>query len=174
MPPELRKAVLDAWPIPETVAGVWAEFAEAEKLSNDRNDLDDGNYDDFDFIRARSYVLESLLDTMPARSFSDILARLSWMNHLNDRGWSRDVREDAALLATLRADIDRQASNVDTPIRSDTTVEAVHCGHATASDRRRAALSILDDLGTRLSDREIGRRVGISPTTVGKLRRSRT
>lgn len=44
--------------------------------------------------------------------------------------------------------------------------------NVTASDRRNAVLSILDRK-PELSDREIARRIGVSPQTVGNWRKNR-
>lgn len=107
MPLPLRTAVTEGWPVPSTVAGLWEEYDTAKALEADRDFAADGFYQPDLWMIARSYALEALLDTVPSRSRADALARQCWMEWLVERGWTRDVREDAKLLVTLRADIDR-------------------------------------------------------------------
>lgn len=109
MPLPLRTAVTEGWPVPPTVAGLWEEYDAAKALEADRDFAADGFHQPDLWMIARSYALEGLLDTVPSRSRADMLARQSWMEWLVERGWTRDVREDARLLLTLRGDIERLA-----------------------------------------------------------------
>ncbi|HMO31240.1 MAG TPA: hypothetical protein PKD06_18165, partial [Enterovirga sp.] len=158
-----------------------------------------------DFVRARIALLEVALDKLPAGSLDDVMARLDWMGIVYESDIYRDASEDAAWLATLRADVARLAegsaqsahpSSVQNgqaqgsadcahpsserhlhdmgDLGQDRAAPAagVHSRHPTASGRRALVMSILDSPETSgLSDREIARRAGVSPTTVGKLRR---
>lgn len=168
MPAIVRETVSAAFPLPDTVVGTWAEYQHWEKRIDDMTAFAP-DVDHAPWVRARRYVLEARLDTLPAVDLADVLARLSWMECVNGQGWSRDVHEDARVLATLRADVERMAESGQT---APGHVAPVQNGSGTAAERRRAVLSMLGSPDTcGLSDREIGRRVGVSPTTVGSLRR---
>lgn len=192
MPPAVREAVSGAYPLPSTVHEAWAELAAWEKLADDRCAF----FRDYELslrARARTAVLEYLLDTLPAHSMRDLRARLDWMQHVLDLGFSRDIHEDQACLDALRADIDRMGERVpgqdpapvqnghedhadgDTPSHSpepETSEQAVHSGHPrrpTRVERHAAIRALIADGHT---DREVARRLGISPTTVGAVRRA--
>lgn len=107
MPDVFREAVSRAWPMPTSVAEAWTEFSAADNLDDDRSTMDDGRYEPHRWVEARRYVLEHLLDTMPARDLVDMLGRQSWLEHLNSQGFSRDIHEDTKLIATMRADLER-------------------------------------------------------------------
>lgn len=157
MPDFVRAAVEGAYAMPTKVAAIWTEYREWEELHADRDAFDPW-YDSPVWDRAREHVLEIALDTIPAADLADVMARMDWLAFAHDRGFHRDVRDDLRWLATLRADV--------------LNLHAVQGGHSTAKDRRAHAMSILDTAaGAALSDREIARRAGVSPTTVGKLRR---
>lgn len=88
-------------------------------------------------------------------------SRLAWLAHLNDRGFTRGIEDDEAMIATLRADFEAVAAGMQSPLGAEPQRPA----------QRRAA--VLDILATSpgLSDREIARRIGCSPQTVGNIRR---
>jgi len=160
-------AIKSAWPMPATVRGGLREYQEWRDLGDDRASIEPW-YDDADFVRARIALLEVVLDKLPAGSLDDMMARLDWMGIVHDNDIYRDVSEDAAWLATLRADVIRLNEGARSGERYP-----VHSEHLTASGRRALVLSMLDSPETSgLPDREIARRVGVSPTTVGKLRRA--
>lgn len=186
MPASVRAAISRAWPMPETVATTWAEFEAADRLASARYTVDD-LCDPHLFVQARQHLLEELLNTLPARDIHDMRARLDWMDHLADGEVSSDPRDDRIRLATLRADIDRMGERV--PGRDPAPVQnghqpdpdalprsqsrpAVHSGHPrrpTRPERHAAIRALIADGHT---DREVARRLGISPTTVGAVRRA--
>lgn len=150
MPFEVREAISGAYPLPSTVCEAWAEYGYWEKRGDDQSAFDN-RVDHFVWVRGRITILEHLLDTMPGLTADDVRARMDWMESLLNRGFDRDVLEDLACLSSLRA-----------------SFEAVQNGRRTNADKRREVLALLD---TGLSDREIARRVGVSPQTVGNIRR---
>ena len=181
MPAAVREAVSRGWPLPGTVAEAWTEREAAEKLEQDRQTCTGGEYIPHSWVEARRYVLEDLLDTLPARSLSDLRARLSWMECLNEAGISHPYEDDRARLVTLRADIERMSARirdqggsptppVEVPRSPDPAPPPVQTGHrpTTRAERRAAAAAFIAE---GLSDREAARRLGISPTTVGLVRR---
>jgi hypothetical protein len=196
VPPRVRAAVSTAWPLPQTLTDAWAEFITTEEHERARQTMHDGEHFSELWVEVRRYVIEDLLDTLPATSVDDMLLRQSWLEHLNDQGFSRDIRRDTILLATMRADIERMgdrmrqqqeaavqngqpapASAPDHPVSpcgataQFCAAPSVHSGHLrrpTRAERHAAIRALLADGHT---DREVARRLGISPTTVGAVRR---
>ncbi|KMO39067.1 hypothetical protein [Methylobacterium aquaticum] len=210
LPDSVRDAVSGAWPLPRTVAEAWAEFDEAEALDTDRA-VFFYEYSPEHWVEARRYVLEELLNTLPARSLNDLRARLSWFDYHNAREIHPDPAEERVRLATLRADIERMGARIrerdgnptppvevsrspdpaSSPVQSGRPVDPPDAGNQpceegasrpaypsrrTNAEKRRAVLDLLrsnaDDPGNAVSDREIARRAGVSPQTVGNIRRA--
>ena len=151
---------LAASPLPDTLQGIWAEHAAWEKLVSDRITFEP-YYDAPPHVRARQAALERHMDRTPAPTIEGMRSRLAWLAHLNDQGFTRNIQDDEALIATLRADFEAIAAGVQPAPQAEPQRPA----------QRRAA--VLDLLATApgLSDREIARRIGCSPQTVGNLRR---
>ncbi|OWJ74854.1 helix-turn-helix domain-containing protein [Haematobacter genomosp. 1] len=158
--PAMWAAIQAASPLPDTLQGIWAEHAAWEKLVSDRITFEP-YYDAPAHVRARQAALERHMDRTPAPSIEGMRARLAWLAHLNDRGFTGDIHDDEAMIATLRADFEAIAAGMQSPLAG----EPHRPGH------RRTA--VLDLLATEpdLSDRQIARRVGCSPQTVGNWRR---
>ena len=200
MPPEVRAAVARAFPEPPTTREAWDEFSYWEKRSDDLCAFDD-RVDLPICVRARKTVLEHLLDTLPALSMNDLRARMAWMVHLNEQEWMRGNPEERRLLDQLVVDIERMGARLKEEAASVQNGHAQggsgdqgnpdpfggQNGQAkgvsvtgiplrrTNADKRRDVLALLDVGITHtapLTDREIARRAGVSPQTVGNIRRS--
>lgn len=181
--PEIREAVATAYPLPATVQQAWAEFRFWEKLAGDREAHGTGSGDPAPWVYLRTRLVEELLNTLPARSLNDLRARLSWMEHLNGLEVSPDPAEERVRLATFRADIERMGERLreqdGTPVQSGHAkgpAPSTHPSRRTNAEKRRDVLTLLrmdaGSLGNQhLSDREIARRAGVSPQTVGNIRR---
>ena len=184
MPASVRAAVSRAWPMPETVAAVWAEFAATDRLTSARYTVD-SFCDPHLFVQARQHLLEELLNTLPARNIHDMRARLDWMDHIADGEVSSDPKDDRIRLATLRADIDRMGERVPgqdpAPIQNGqgadgdrlkpqpvSNARAEYPRRPTRSERHAAVLALVAE---GHADREVARRLGLSPTTVGNIKR---
>lgn len=192
VPSRVRAAVSAAWPLPPTLTEAWAEFIAAEEHESDRQTMHDGEHFPELWAEVRRYLVEDLLDTLPAASIADMLMRQSWLEHLNEQGFSRSIERDAILLASLRADIERMAVQFGRPAKAEAQAASprpapVQSGQAdegsqpayparrTTADKRRDVLALLAagrPDGGPLTDREIARRAGVSPTTVGAIRRA--
>ena len=158
--PAMWQAIQAASPLPDTLQGIWAEHAAWEKLVSDRITFEP-YYDPPPHVRARQAALESHMDRTPAPTIEGMRARFAWMAHLNDRGFTRGIEDDAALLATMRADFEAIAAAMQPPAGNEPQRPA----------QRRAAVLELLATAPGLSDREIARRIGCSAQTVGNLRR---
>ncbi|WP_264051666.1 hypothetical protein [Methylobacterium flocculans] len=199
MPASVREAVSEAWPLPSTIAEAWAEYEASEKLIGDRYTVD--TYcDPWVFVNARRYVVEELCNTLPARSLNDLRARISWMEFWANGEIEQTPDEHRTNLATLRADIERmgarlkeEAASVQngqgadrdqsksgstSPVqngRPEGMAEITIPLRRTNAEKRRDVLALLN-AGipgiSALTDREIARRAGVSPQTVGNIRRS--
>ncbi|POR40221.1 hypothetical protein [Methylobacterium sp. V23] len=190
--PEVREAVAAAYDLPVRPREAWEEWQGWDRIYRDREAF----FRDYGFpvwVEARRHVVEELLNEAPARSMNDLRARLSWIDYLKSIDLLGHRPRDDALLATLRADIERmgtrirdQAASVqngqgDTsgPVGSPnpgTSNRPVQSGQPrrTNAEKRRDVLALLNLRGFQtapLTDREIARRAGVSPQTVGNIRR---
>lgn len=109
MPAEVCEAVAAACPVPTSVREAWREHGQFEKRREDRRAFFE-DYDEDAWVKARVAFLEHLLDSLPAGSLNDVRARMDWMRHLNEIELNRGNPEDAELLATLNADIERMGA----------------------------------------------------------------
>ncbi len=163
MPQPVRVAVSGAIPIPEDLAGVLAEYRAWDKLYMDRSVFTD--FEPWYWVEARTIILREILDARPVRDWLDMLARMDWWEFelLSDVYCDRDsilkfqcrIVADMAILMALST---HGIASTDIPT------------HRTNADKRAAVLSMLD-ISPELSDREISRRTGVSPQTVGNWRR---
>lgn len=158
-----RGAVLEAigraYPLPTTIPEAWDEFAEWEDLADRR-----ARYSDADvppWARARIAALEWLLDDLPVRGWEDMDVRLRWRDHLFRRGMLRSWEDEEHALRRLREDLE---------ILKAASVQSGRTTHRTSAQKRAAVREILETEGDLLSDREIARRVGVSPQTVNNWR----
>lgn len=162
---EAVAAIRAAFPFPETICGAFAELKVWSKLRLDRELFYQGEYY-FDLpVELRLELLREVIKNQPVASWDDLEARFHYKSYawqqqwiepkdFNDPEWSR-VFDDVRILRAL----------AEKPFR-----EPVQSGRRTNADKRADVLSMLD-ANPELSDREISRRVGVSPQTVGNWRR---
>ncbi|MBP7340594.1 helix-turn-helix domain-containing protein, partial [Niveispirillum sp.] len=178
MPPEIRRAVETAYSLPISVAGAMAELDYWEKRGAEiaamrgldgqvvAEDADPTLHLDLPAY-ARAIVIRRLVEhSLRAATIQDALARAEyWRAHSGRGSWV-----EAAILADLRhlAGMERAARGQD-----GTDADTGQPTHfRTASERREEVIRMLADADlAALPDREIARRVGVSPQTVGNLRR---
>ncbi|MFV3128456.1 DUF2786 domain-containing protein [Niveispirillum sp. KHB5.9] len=178
MPPEIRRAVETAYSLPTSVAGAMAELEYWERRGAEiasmrgmdgqvvADDVDPTLHLDLPAY-ARAIAIRRLVEHgLRAANIQDALARAEyWRAHSGRGSWV-----EAAILADLRhlAGLDRAARGQD-----GNDADGGQPSHfRTASERREEVIRILADPAmAALPDREIARRVGVSPQTVGNLRR---
>lgn len=176
-PAELRRALNEAYPLPITVTAAWVEYQEWENLMDARLAFSQ-DVDIPVWVRARQAALSSILDTYSEPTPEGLRARLSWMHfHINQQ-ICRDNKEESDTIMALRQDFEMMMMDIgNTPLGSGTntaptgaTSSPVHFERRTNAQKRTDVLSMLD-ASPHLSDREIARRVGVSPQTVNTWRR---
>lgn len=157
-------AVASAYGLPSSIRDALAEWRQWDDLHTRRSRYDDGDVPPH--VRVRVYALEAILDTMPAATWAELDVRLEWDGERLRAGHDfRDFAEHVASHERLKADL------------AHLRRQAVQGEHApaspapmTATERRRLVLQALRDTPDA-TDREIARQHGVSPTTVGTLRR---
>ena len=169
----LMQALMKAYPFPADVVGLWKEFREWERLHEIREAFH-RHHDPEPHVRARTAALQHLLDTFSDWTFEGFAARLEWLRFRIEHDLSFDVIDDLAMVATMQTDFAmlRAKHREDAAHPSESSSPSVHSGHRTTAEKRAAVLSTLD-AHPELSDREIARRLGVSPQTVNTWRKKR-
>ncbi|MGE7469240.1 AsnC family protein [Bosea sp. NPDC003192] len=155
--PSLLDALNSAHRMPGNLAAAWTEYCHWQDLSQDSP---------APHVSARMAGLEHFMDTMPDASASGIAARLEWLAHLAKLDHYRTNAEDAALAARLAADFQEFTAAV----QSERSADRDAVDRRTQADCRAEVLSILST-SPELPDREIGRRIGVSPQTASTWRK---
>lgn len=176
-PARIVEAVSGAYRMPATVQKAWSEFQVWEKLSRDREARGTGWGDHPAPVEVRRHLLEQMLDTMPAQGLNDLRARMSWLEWRNELGPGLGQKQERVRLATLRADIERMGQRIreqdatttdNSDLKPASPVQTGQQARPTRADRHAAIRTLVAE---GHGDREIARRLGISPTTVGTVRR---
>lgn len=185
-PPRVMEALHVAIPFPDDLAGIWAEHCKWQRLAHERESAN-RHYQLPIHILARIAALEHLLDTRPAATINDRRARMAWLGMVCGSEVSRDVREDMSLAASLSDDFEAMAEELERlraavqsgqtkGMATNTIPSAAPAPPApsrrTNADKQRDVLTMLV-CHPELSEREVARRCGVSPQTVGNVRRRR-
>lgn len=179
-----RRAIENAYPMPETLADALAEVKEWDQLRSDRDAFDEDDWSHDMEVEARICLLEEMLHSAPARTWEDVEARFDWNTYDWSRQWLNPAdheRDEDIFLSRLRADIAALRMAATPPMKSDQPDTPPHhepghrgtgaqSGHRTTAQKRADVLSMLD-AHPELSSREIARRLGVSPQTVASLRK---
>lgn len=177
--PAIRKAVMEAYPWPETLAGALCEVKDWDNLRWDRGLFcGSGEWNPYREVNCRVTLLEDELETgRPAASWDDVQSRFNWKRYAYERTYIDPSRREEPFLERLEADFAFLRENVR-PAGSEASVTNGSSGSPTPqpatrrtnADKRADVLSMLK-AHPELSDREIARRVGVSPQTVNTWRR---
>lgn len=162
-------AIKGAYPFPDGVRAAFEELKVWDKLDRDRAHFYDHHEYYFDLpIALRIELLRDVMKTHPAETWDDLEARFKykaydweqqWIDDLKfeDPEWSR-LFDDFRIMRATVAHVPQPA-----PVQS---------GRRTNADKQADVLSMLDT-HPELSDREISRRVDVSPQTVNTWRKRR-
>ncbi|WP_206612684.1 helix-turn-helix domain-containing protein [Paenirhodobacter populi] len=165
--PEMWQAMRAAVSVPETVQEAWAAHVEHEALAAARYAFCP-DYTPWEWESAWCSALEYLLDNLRTPTAEGITARLEWMDFLANRDFARGIDPDKAMIAALKADFATFSASVQSGhVQSAMQDESQPQRSADRATTVRAMLAAEPGL----SDREIARRVGCSPQTVGNWRR---
>ena len=171
MPPDVRQALATAYPLPASIEDAWTEYSYWRRRGREL-ELVLGDMGDFNLdlpACGRQEIVRELLQTgLRAKSIADVLIRQRYTIDYGADG----LGIEEAVLADLEhlADLEANAKSVHEPAVHNGRVHNGH--HRTARDRRAEVIRLLSNVDTaRLSDREIARQVGVSPQTVGNIRR---
>lgn len=161
--PAIREAVTTAYPWPSRLDDALQEVKAWDRLRLDRGLVSGGEWNHYAEVECRFALLEHALQTgQPAASWDDIQARFDWKRYEFERQWLDPTECEDPFMDRLEADfalLRRQEAGPATAPR-------------TTAEKRAAVLSTLD-AHPELSDREIARRLGVSPQTVNTWRRKR-
>lgn len=161
--PAIREAVMTAYMWPSNLDTALQEVKAWDRLRWDRG-LFGGEWNHYAEVECRILLLEHELDTgRPAASWEDVQARFDWKRYEFERQWIDPTERCDPFLDRLEADIAALAQ----------LVQPVQSGRRTNAGKRADVLSMLD-AHPDLSDREIARRVGVSPQTVNSWRHRRS
>lgn len=168
MPPHVKEALSAAYPLPVTIGEAKSEYDYWERRDRELGlILEDTSNTQLDVSAyGRQEIVRGLLETgLRAQSLADVLIR---QRYLVDSE-SVMVEVEQAVLA----DLEHLAAMAELAPKSAVQNGHVHNGQReTATARRAEVIRLLSNVDTaRLSDREIARMVGVSPQTVGNIRR---
>lgn len=164
LPHSVKTAVMGAFPMPETLAGAFAEWTEWQALY-DRRSAFVGDREEYQlalWVLAREEMLEWMLDSWSDPTFEGAQTRVKWLHH-----WEcvREIQRKGTATALKMLMVDlvmlKMDAEPDRPAASWRT-----------ADKRAAVLAMLA-AQPGLSDREIARRLAVSPQTVNTWRKKR-
>lgn len=162
--PAIREAVTTAYPWPSKLDDALQEVKAWDRLRLDRGLASGGECNHYAEVECRFALLEHALQTgQPAASWDDIQARFDWKRYEFERQWLDPTECEDPFMDRLEADF---------ALLRRQQVERSQSAPRTTAEKRAAVLSTLD-AHPDLSDREIARRLGVSPQTVNTWRRKR-
>lgn len=163
--PAIREAVTTAYPWPSRLDDALQEVKAWDRLRLDRGLVSGGEWNHYAEVECRFALLEHALETgQPAASWDDIQARFDWKRYEFERQWLDPTECEDPFMDRLEADF--------VILRQKGSPQCGYTSPRTTAEKRAAVLSTLD-AHPELSDREIARRLGVSPQTVNTWRRKR-
>lgn len=161
-----KSAIASAFPIPTTIQKAMDEIKAWNKLRWDRG-LFFEHYEPEPEVYVRQRLVEAFIESAPVKSWNDLEARFAWKKYEFESQWIEPTERDDPFMDRVEADF---IILRDLYENSNPQAATVQNRHRTNADKRAAVVSILD-AQPELSDREISRRLGVSPQTVGNWRR---
>lgn len=168
--PAIREAVTGAYPWPSNLDGALSEVKAWDRLRWDRG-LFRGEWDHYPEVDCRIALLEkALMSGQPAASWADLQARFEWKRYEFERQWIDPTKREDPFMDRIEADF--AILRAKAAAASLAPEPATPAGPRTTAEKRAAVMSMLDT-HPELSDREIARRIGVSPQTVNTWRKRR-
>ena len=197
MPDSVKAAVQSAYPMPRTLRDAWDETRYWTERMHARWEFDD-DFDPPAAIHARLLLVSAYLYEWPAADLHEAMLRCEWFKADREASYFYPVdREEIDFADIMRRDLFRidlehekasksgtvqsgrgqpgaEQESADFPAHGDglkPETQPVQTGRrlTTRAERRAAAAALIAE---GLTDREVARRLGISPTTVGNIRRA--
>lgn len=170
-------AVFNAYPVPHTLGDVLAEYQDWQALERERDPFCGGEWNHHREVEARIAVLKDELDNRPAATWADMNARMGWWEERLSWDFTESLEEERLRKERIAADLNFLRccnSNVGVQVGQPEKITSSETRNQSRSnaDIRNAVLSMLDS-SPELSDREISRRIGVSPQTVNNWRHRR-
>lgn len=161
-----KSAIASAFPMPTTIQAAMDEIKAWNKQRWDRA-LFFEHYEQDPEVYVRQRLVEDFIESAPVQSWNDLEARFAWKEYEFESQWIEPTERDDPFMDRIEADF---IILRDLYENSNPQAATVQTGHRTNADKRAAVMSMLD-AQPELSDREISRRLGVSPQTVGNWRR---
>ncbi|SFJ61600.1 winged helix-turn-helix domain-containing protein [Aerobium aerolatum] len=160
----VKAAVWSAIPMPSNLGDALDEIKVWNQIRWDRDLFSGyGGYQPDAEVEVRTRLIEDFLNTEPVRSWQDMESRFAWISYEWQSQWLDPTEREDPTMDRLEADFVTLRNVYDRP------AAPVQSGRRTNADKRADVLSMLD-ANPDLSDREIARRVGVSPQTVNNWR----
>lgn len=159
IPPSVLESVTQAYPIPSNLDAVLLEYQEWDELYGHRYLFSESDH--YLWVSARVLLLENILNTRPVQNWQDIKARMDWWQvviswevaHYDD--WELHFQARIADdLEFLRKQTHERAQSGQSPIKRRTNAD------------KGADIREMLTRQPELSNREIARRLGVSPQSV--------
>ncbi|MDH0125780.1 helix-turn-helix domain-containing protein [Brucella intermedia GD04153] len=164
--PRVKSAISSAFPMPTTIRAAMDEIKSWNRLRWDRSLFFDTHEPEAE-VSVRTRLVEEFVAREPVHSWDDMEARFAWKKYEFESEYIDPVERKDPFMDRIEDDFAILRGLYE---KRDIETPHVHTGHRTNADKRAAVLSMLD-AQPELSDREISRRVGVSPQTVGNWRR---
>lgn len=162
--PNAIAAIKAALPFPACIRDAFEELKVWDRLNRDRAHFYDHHEYYFDLpIELRVELLRDVMRNHPVATWDDLEARFHYKAYDWQQQWIDDLKFEDPDWSRLFDDfrILRADAEASPPVQT---------GHRTNADKRADVLSMLDS-APQLSDREIARRLGVSPQTVNTWRK---
>lgn len=166
-------AVSGAYPVPSELQDVLTEYDAWRALEVERGLFCGGEWNHHREVEARIAVLKDELDNRAAASWDDMAARMAWWEENLSWDFTPSLEEERLRKGRIAADLmslGKHSSHVQHGQTETGTASETRNQSRSNADIRRAVLSMLYE-SPELSDREIARRIGVSPQTVNNWRR---
>ncbi len=160
-----KAAIWGAIPVPSNLDDAFDEIKIWNQLRWDRGLFCSyGEYRPEAEVEIRTQMIENFLNSEPVKGWQDMESRFAWILYEWQSQYLDPTERDDPVMDRLEADFATLRNVYDHP------AAPVQSGRRSNADKRAAVLSMLDD-HPNLSDREISRRVGVSPQTVNTWRK---
>lgn len=159
MTPSVLKAVTQAYPVPSNLDAVLLEYQEWGQLYQHRYLFDGREHSTW--VSARVLVLEKILNTRPVQNWRDMQARMGWWQEIISWEMAHHDDWEEQFHARMADDLEFLRKQTNASVQSGQPP----VNHRTNADKG-ADIREMISKHPDLSNREIARRLGVSPQSV--------